>query len=91
MSRAARNQVFLQRANYRQRRLRDAARLVVVLGIVLWLYPLAWPDQHDPETGQSGALLYVFGVWLVLVVLSAALSKRILGLSNDASSEETDA
>jgi len=83
--------VFLQRASYRQRRLRDGAKLVPFLGIILWLIPLAWRNGGDSEKVGSAGVLYVFGVWVLLIVLAAALSSRLqsdAALSDPGSSEE---
>ncbi|QBF32563.1 hypothetical protein [Thalassococcus sp. S3] len=64
--------VFLERQSYRRRRLLDAARFLPVLGALLFAFPLLWPK---PETGEavsmSSAMLYVFGVWAVLIGLAA--------------------
>ncbi|MDQ2091388.1 hypothetical protein [Marimonas arenosa] len=67
--------VFLERANYRKRRLIDAIRLIPVLGALLWAIPLMWARGDTPS---SAALLYLFGVWVVLVG-GAALLTRALG------------
>lgn len=68
--------VFLEKANYRRRRLVDAVRLMPVLGALLWAVPVLWIEG---ETTSSSALLYVFGIWFVLVVLAAVLSRWISG------------
>ena len=68
--------VFLERRSYRRRRLLDALRLLPVLGVVLWMLPVLWPTGLDETTApvsMSMAMLYVFSVWLVLILLSAAL------------------
>jgi len=74
MSRKPTPPVFLQRASYRQRRIRDAAKLMPFLGIILLAIPLAWPSGEGEEVIGSEGLLYVFGVWVVLIVLTALLS-----------------
>lgn len=75
MSRKPTPSVFLQRASYRQRRLRDAARLVPFLGIVLLAIPLTWPAAGGAqEPIGSAGLLYIFGVWALLIILTAVLS-----------------
>lgn len=74
MSRKPTLSVFLQRASYRQRRLRDAARLVPFLGIVLLAIPLTWPAGDTQEPIGSAGLLYIFGVWALLIILTAVLS-----------------
>jgi hypothetical protein len=67
--------VFLQRARYRRRRLRDAARMMPVVGVVLFLIPLLWPEGRD--TPNAFAVQYVFGAWAFLVVLAAFISHRM--------------
>ena len=69
--------VYLARKSYRQRRLRDAARMLPVLGLILWLLPLAGSVSGTAATG-----VYIFGVWIVLILLAAMLARRI--------SDETD-
>lgn len=77
MSRPPRQPLFLQRASYRQRRVRDAAKLVPFLGVILWTIPLAWPKEgQDGHIGAS-SLIYIFGVWVVLIVLTVVLASRI--------------
>lgn len=82
--------VFLERRNYRRRRMMDAVKIVAILGAILWLIPVIWPNGDDPNTEpmpMSGALSYVFGVWLFLILLSAGLS-RVL---SDAQGSEAEA
>jgi len=74
MSQSQKPPVFLERASYRQRRLRDAARLVPVLGIVLWLIPLLWSGDKADHTGRANAMIYVFVVWILLIALAAMIS-----------------
>lgn len=70
--------LFLARAPYRQRRLRDAARLLPVLGIFLLLLPLLWtPDSRMAL--RSGDVVYFFGVWLVLIGLAAGFAPGLRG------------
>ena len=65
---------FLGRASYRQRRLRDALRLLPAFGAVLILVPLLWPRGAEGGTLTSTALVYIFGVWALLAGLAALLS-----------------
>ncbi len=70
--------LFLARAPYRRRRLRDAARLLPVLGAFLLLLPLLWtPGSRMALT--SGDVVYFFSVWLVLIVLAAAFAPGLRG------------
>ena len=69
--------IFLQRASYRQRRVRDAAKLLPFLGIVLWAIPLAWIHGDETRDAGTSGLIYVFVVWVALIVLTGALASRI--------------
>lgn len=73
MSRRLHTPVFLQKASYRQRRVRDAARLVPLLGAVLLTMPLTWQSDRT----NASALVYIFGAWLALIMLSALLSSLL--------------
>lgn len=70
MARAPR---FLAPEAYRQRRLRDAARLLPLAGAALLLVPLLWGDAAS----GSAAVLYVFAVWAGLVAGAAWLGRRL--------------
>jgi len=69
--------VFLQRSSYRQRRLRDAARMMPVLGLVLWMLPLSWQSEAEGGNAGSSAALYIFGVWVLLIVATGVLARRV--------------
>jgi hypothetical protein len=78
--------LFLERRSYRQRRLMDAARLLPLLGVLLWLVPLLWPQggsQSAPAkvdaVSTSSAILYIFGVWIVLALAALFLSLMLDG------------
>lgn len=68
--------LFLARGTYRQRRLRDAALLLPILGALLWMIPLVWPRGPDGQL-VSLALLYIFGVWAGLIGLAWILSRLV--------------
>jgi hypothetical protein len=75
---APRNQVFLERRSYRMRRLGDAARLLPVLGLVLFLLPLFWgPDASGQPRFTAWDGLYLFVIWGGLIGLAAILSRRL--------------
>jgi hypothetical protein len=79
--------LFLARAPYRRRRLRDAARLLPVLGMFLLLLPLLWtPDARMAL--NSGDVIYFFAVWLVLIGLAAAFAPGLRG--GDGADDEED-
>lgn len=87
MSRLPKSAVFLERAGYRQRRLRDAARLLPILGAVLWTIPLLWGGQGD-DSPRANTVIYIFVVWVLLIVLAAVISMR---LQPDAPAADGDA
>ncbi len=66
------------RAAQRKRKTRESATFLPLLGIFLLLTPLIsifTRDSH-PE-GIPNAVLYVFGIWIVLIVLAAILARRL--------------
>ncbi|WP_417806833.1 hypothetical protein [Thioclava sp.] len=75
--------LFLARRSYRRRRLMDAARLLPVLGMVLFALPGLWhpAETPTPDTGRGG--LYLFAVWIGLI-FAAFLIARGLGPVLDA-------
>lgn len=80
--------LFLERRSYRQRRLMDAARLLPLLGVLLWLIPLLWP-QRDPAdevaaVSTSSAILYIFGVWVLLALIALFVSLMLDGKAETA-------
>lgn len=62
--------LFLARAVYRRRRLRDAARLMPVLGLLLFLLPGL---GHD-SVGNARDAVFIFAVWGLLIALAAVLA-----------------
>lgn len=81
MGRPPRPPVFVGRGAYRLRRWRDAARVLPVAGLVLWLVPLVWTRG---EMANSGALLYIFGIWVVLIAAAALIGRRVRPDDDDA-------
>lgn len=73
---APRRTEYLERDTYRQRRLRDAARVLPLFGIVLILLPLLWPWEEG-GIRPSTFIFYLFGLWVVLAGLSALLARAI--------------
>ncbi|WP_136441023.1 hypothetical protein [Pacificoceanicola onchidii] len=64
--------LFVERQTYRRRRIIDAARALPVLGLLLWWVPLLWALPKEP-TSASGALIYIFCVWVGLILGAALL------------------
>lgn len=66
--------LFVERATYRRRRMADAARLLPIFGIILFALPMLWKGPEGAAVLTSHVMAYLFGVWLLLVVLGAGLS-----------------
>ena len=77
MSRPTRRAVFLQRRGYRQRRLRDVARMVPVAGAVLWLLPIGWSDTPEGGISNAAAVIYIFAVWVGLLIPTAVIARFV--------------
>ena len=77
----ARRPLFLPPAGYRQRRVRDAARLLPVLGAALLMVPLLWTPGGEASapgaTSNAHALIYVFAVWAALVAGAGVLARHL--------------
>lgn len=67
---------FLARSSYRQRRLRDVAGMLPIIGILLLQVPLLWP-RAEGQSLTTSAMIYVFGIWILLIALALYLSKAI--------------
>ncbi|SPH17445.1 hypothetical protein DEA8626_00967 [Defluviimonas aquaemixtae] len=68
---------FLARENYRRRRLFDAARLLPLLGLFLFLVPILWQPAATPEPDTARGLIYLFAVWALLIVAAFLLARRL--------------
>lgn len=66
---------FLERASYRQRRFRDAARILPVFALVLMVLPLMWPRDTADQSLTSSGIYYLFGLWIGLVIIAFVLSR----------------
>jgi len=67
--------VFLERKRYRAQRMRDVAKMLPILGIVLLFIPLLW--RGDAQTSNAFAVQYIFGTWILLLVLTGFVSRRL--------------
>jgi hypothetical protein len=69
--------LFLAPQNYRQRRLRDAARLLPVMASFLIILPMLWGEETSDIRQTSSDGIYLFAVWLFLIVAAAILARRL--------------
>ena len=79
--------LFLARAPYRRRRLRDAARVLPVLGLFLLMLPLLWAPDARMALGAAD-VIYFFSVWVILIVLAAAFAPGLSGGSGGNEGED---
>ena len=71
-------------------RIIDAARILPIVGLLLWLVPLIWPDVgEDGAISTSQATLYVFAIWIALIGVGGFLAWR-MSPSEDVSGDETE-
>ncbi|MEX0340213.1 MAG: hypothetical protein AB3N11_14380 [Arenibacterium sp.] len=84
--------LFLERSSYRRRRLRDAARLLPILGVFLFFLPLLWPEQTSEAGGappaMSSAITYVFGAWAALILLAVVFGQIVKRTEGDREAED---
>ena len=78
-----REPLFLERESYRQRRTIDAARLLPILGFLALCLPVLWGGGGEGERVTSVGVIYLFGVWIVLIVAAMVLSRRLRRIDAD--------
>ena len=66
--------IFLERAAYRRRRLLDAARLLPMVTLAALLLPV-W--LMPATMSGAGGLIWLLGLWLVVIAASALLHWRL--------------
>ncbi|MFK5996570.1 MAG: hypothetical protein QM492_00505 [Rhodobacterales bacterium] len=63
----------------RSRKARDIALLLPVIGIILFLTPMHKIFSTSGETPSlTGSLLFIFGVWAVLIFAALILSHTLI-------------
>lgn len=75
--------LFLARAVYRRRRLRDAARLLPVVGLLLMLLPALGRDT----AGDVRDGIYLFVLWALLIAAAAVLAPGLSAHDSEADAE----
>ncbi|MFV2001531.1 MAG: hypothetical protein ACC619_00955 [Paracoccaceae bacterium] len=63
---------FPARDPHRLRRAMDAARLLPIVGAFLFLLPLLWAGGMT-----SSGIIYIFGIWIVLIGIAGLLSRPL--------------
>ena len=86
--------VFLERQSYRRRRLMDAARLLPVLGALLFAVPLLWTGADSAGSGDptptSRAILYIFTAWALLILATVWFGFRTRGWNRAEGDQKED-
>lgn len=96
MKKPNKSPIFLERSGYRQRRLMDALRLLPVLGVMLWIFPMFWPTGpvelvSSEPVSMSSAVTYVFVVWGLLIAVTLTLRTILLPTLEQDAAELDDA
>ena len=79
--------LFLARRSYRRRRMMDACRMLPVLGAALWMVPILWQPAVTPERDTAPGIVYLFGIWALLVLVSGILSRGLTRALEDGEGE----
>lgn len=78
--------LFLARAVYRRRRLRDAARLLPLVGFFLLILPMLWQGRD----GSGRDVVYIFVVWAGLIAVAALLAPGLRDTDTETNPDEGD-
>ena len=78
--------LFVQQRTYRRRRMADAARMLPILGGILFMVPLLWLGNGGMSTAT--VMVYLFVVWAALSGIAGLLSRR-LGPEEDQPEDKT--
>ena len=80
-----REPLFLERESYRQRRTIDAARLLPVLGFLALCLPILWGNSGETDSARvtSVGVIYLFGVWIILIGIALVLARRLRRIDAD--------
>lgn len=78
------NPVFLERKTYRRRRLGDAAKLLPLFGLAVFMLPILWSDTARTSDG----IIYLFSAWVLLILVVATLSRRLAAAEAEANAPD---
>ncbi len=85
-----RRAIFLAPRPYRRRRLRDAARLLPVLGVFFFVLPALWSPAGQGLRRLSGDVIYFFTVWALLIGIAAIFARGLSARDPGDEGEEGD-
>ncbi len=72
-----RQPLFVAPRIYRSRRLRDAARILPVAGLVLMLMPMLWAPAGEAARSTARDGIYLFVLWGALILAARLLAPRL--------------
>ena len=81
---------FLDAQSYRRKRMMDAARLLPLLGIFLFLLPILWQPRLTPEPDTVHGVVYLFGAWTVLVIAARVLARIVMTEPDEGGPDDRD-
>jgi len=79
--------LYLARASYRQRRLRDVVRVLPIVAFVSWILP--GMAGFVPATSTVG--IYIFAGWTLLIIACALVTASLREDTNSPVSADEDA
>lgn len=85
--------LFLERRVYQRRRLIDAARLLPIAGLFLFVMPaliLGTPGSENASGTTALRLIYFFFVWACLIATCATIARGLAGADSTGSSNRAD-
>lgn len=80
--------LFLERRTYRRNRLQDAARLLPVLGMILFFGPVFISAGEPGGPGLASWGVYLLVTWLGIIALTAAVSRTLVDTVGEADQAE---
>lgn len=51
--------------------------MLPLFGVILWTIPVLWAENESAPTSNADAMLYIFGAWVALIVLSALITRAL--------------
>ena len=75
--------VYLEKRVYRLRRLTDAAQLLPIFGVLLFLVPLLWASA-----ATTRGVIYIFAIWAALIAVSAVFSYFLARVGTDSAGQD---
>ena len=67
--------LFVQQRTYRRRRLADAARMLPILGFILFMLPLLWVGSG--QATPASVIVYLFIAWAALTGIAGVISRHL--------------